>query len=101
MLIVSVVELSEFVIHAIQKCLHDNVPALSQFRICSNGKHLGWFLGVNCVNSSYQAPEKKIVHRVDEFVSGAAPAALAIPRCNHRAVSVVSHMVPTYRYIHV
>jgi hypothetical protein len=68
-----------------------NVPECSQFRSGASSKCLGWLLGLDRVNSSYQAPLTKNVHRVEEVVTGAAAAALAISRYNRRAVSVLSY----------
>jgi hypothetical protein len=68
-----------------------DVPECSQFRSGASSKCLGWLLGLDRVNSSYQAPLTKNVHRVEEVVTGAAAAALAISRYNRRAVSVLSY----------
>ena len=69
-----------------------HVPRFAQFRIQESGKYLGWFLGLQSVELSFQEPRVKFVNRIEEICSGKAPAATCICRYNQRAASVFSYV---------
>ena len=91
-IIVSCLQLTEALETLIRMWLCQHVPAFAEFKIQSSGKYLGWILGVNSVQLSYQAPLSKFVNRVSEVCHGQDPAAVAICTYNQRAVTVLSYV---------
>ena len=91
-LIISCMFLSDDLKYAIRNWLVENIPEFSEFAICSYGKYLGWWLGVDSVNISYKAPLVKFVHRGEEVVGGKAPATTSIVRYNQRCIPVLSYV---------
>ena len=89
-IIITCISISDELISAVKAWLRDNVPEFQDFHISSSGKYLGWYLGRDSVQLSFQDPIKKLVHRVHEVVAGHAPAPTAILRYNQRAVPVLS-----------
>ena len=89
-IIITCISISDELISAVRAWLRDNVPEFQDFLISSSGKYLGWHLGRDSVELSFQDPIKKFVHRVHEIVAGNAPAPTAIVRYNQRAVPVLS-----------
>ena len=91
-IIISCVHLSDGLVALIKAWLTQHVPAFAEFKIHSSGKYLGWILGINSVQLSYQAPLSKFVNRVGEVCQGQAPAAVSICTYNQRAVTVLSYV---------
>ena len=91
-IVVSCLQLTQVLEELIRDWLVLHVPAFAKFKIQSSGKYLGWFLGVNSVHLSFQAPLSKFVNRVEEVCIGQAPAAVAICTYNQRAVTVLSYV---------
>ena len=89
-IIISCIELSDNIVAAIRFWLADNVPDFKDFCICSSGKYLGWYLGVDSVAFSFGDPIKKIVHRIHEVVAANGPVTSAFLRYNQRVVPVLS-----------
>jgi hypothetical protein len=91
-LIISCVELTDFVREAVTNYVKANVPDFGDFRIQASGKYLGWHLGRDSEELSFADPIKKFRDRVFEVASGQAPATSSIIRYNQRAVTVLSYV---------
>ena len=52
----------------------------------------GYGLPLSFLPASFKPPIKKITHRVQEIISGAAPATVSVLRYNQRAVTVLSYV---------
>ena len=68
----------------------NTLPAFEHIRIESAGKYLGWYLGRNSHQLSFEGPIQKYKDRVLEVVGGRAPSTQALIRYNQRAVPVLS-----------
>jgi len=91
-IVISCVHLSSEVKQGIIDWLLIHVPGFAQFKIQESGKYLGWFLGLQSIELSFQEPRVKFVNRIEEICSGKAPAATCICRYNQRAASVFSYV---------
>ena len=91
-IIISGCVLTQELVQAIRSWLRVHVPEFAEFAIATSGKYLGWFLGNESVQLSFQGPFEKFNSRVQEVVDGNAPAPLAIMRYNQRAVPVLSYV---------
>ena len=72
--------------------LRVNVPGLAESVSKTSRKHLGWYLGIDSTDKSYQELLTKFAHRVREVVEGKAPSTICSCRCNQRVVPVLSHV---------
>ena len=77
---VSIVEHIKLVENAIREWLRVNVFEFASFLIQRSGEYFGWILGRDSINLSFKEPVCKFVNRVEEVVSGSAPATSAILR---------------------
>jgi len=91
-LIISCIDLTDFVISAIKNWLKVNVPDFASFVIADAGKYLGWILGRNSIHKSFNEPARKYVDAVHEICIGQAPATVALCRYNQRAVPIFSYV---------
>ena len=72
-LVVTCVELTEEIKHAIRAWLTVNIPEWANFKIVSAGKYLGTMLGRNCRELTFNAPITKYARVCTELAEAKAP----------------------------
>ena len=91
-IIVSLVDLSEFVVQSIRAWLREHIPDWADFQIVSAAKYLGVFIGRGGASKSFEGPTHKYFEKVSELADSMAPALPSVLRYNERVATVFSYV---------